>query len=86
MVWFRPDAIYFCPGQGSFTELTLQANPITSGKHDVEFGRLRVVAGPNRGNDYVFLKIDGEVVASQYTKHYQTEGGYIAFDSKLCSR
>lgn len=82
MVWFRPDGIYFCPGQGSFNGLFVKASPVTSGKHDLEFGRLRVVAGPNYGKDYVFLKIDGTVVASQYTYHYQTEGGYIAYDSK----
>ncbi len=81
MVWFRPEKIFFCPGQGAFQELHLEADPVTSGKHDLEFGRLRVVAGPNYGMDYVFLKIDGVVVASKYTKHYQTEGGYIAFDS-----
>ncbi|MDD6478978.1 MAG: InlB B-repeat-containing protein [Oscillospiraceae bacterium] len=80
MVWFRPDHIYFCPGDGSFKELRVLADPITSGKHEVEFGRLRVVSGPNHGNDYVFLKIDGEVVASLYTKHYQTEGGYLAYN------
>lgn len=80
MVWFRPDFIYFCPGDGTFKELRVLANPVTSGKHDVEFGRLRVVSGPNHGNDYVYLKIDGEVVASLYTKHYQAEGGYLAYN------
>ncbi len=79
MVWFRPDAIYFCPGQGSFNDLRELVSPVTSGKHDVEFGRLRVIAGPNYGNDYVFLKIDGEVKAAKYTKHYQTPGGYDAY-------
>ncbi len=86
MVWFQPSAIYFCPGQGNFTELHTKLDPITSGKHDVEFGRLRVVAGPNYGMDYVFLKIDGEVKVGKYTKHYQTEGGYDAYDGNTFPR
>ncbi len=86
MVWFQPSAIYFCPGQGKFTELHTKLDPITSGKHDVEFGRLRVVAGPNYGMDYVFLKIDGEVRVGKYTKHYQTSGGYDAYDGNIFPR
>ena len=80
MVWFQPGKIYFCPGEGSFTELRVELDPITSGRHDVEFGRLRVTAGPNHGKDYVFLKVDGEVIAAKYTDHYQTPGGYIAYN------
>ncbi len=86
MVWFQPSAIYFCPGQGKFNELHTKLEPITSGKHDVEFGRLRVVAGPNYGMDYVFLKIDGEVKVGKYTKHYQTPGGYDAYDGNIFPR
>lgn len=82
MVWFRPDAIYFCPGEGSFRELYAKVDPVTSGRHDIEFGRLRVTAGPNYGTDYVFLKIDGEVKAEKYTRYYQTEGGYVAYGEK----
>ena len=81
MVWFRDNAIYFCPGQGTYNELHVRIDePVLSGKHNVEFGRLRVTAGPNYGMDYVFLKIDGEVKAAKYTKHYQTPGGYDAYD------
>jgi len=80
MVWFRPDHIYFCPGQGAFNGLKVEIDPIISGKHDIEFGRLRVTAGLNYGYDYVFLKVDGEVKAAKYTKHYQTPGGYDAYD------
>ncbi len=83
MVWFRPDKIYFCPGTGDFRELQVKADPVTSGRHDVEFGRLRVVGGPNTGKDYVFLKIDGEVKAAQYTDYYQTKGGYVAYNEKI---
>ena len=83
MVWFRPDHIYFCPGSGDFKELQVKADPITSGRHDVEFGRLRVTAGPNTGKDYVFFKIDGEIKAAKYTNYYQTEGGYIAYNEKI---
>ncbi len=79
MVWLLPNLIYFCPGQGDFHGLTVQADPVTSGRHDVEFGRLRVTAGPNNGKDFVFIKIDGEVRASQYTDYYQTDGGYVAY-------
>ncbi len=86
MVWFQPEAIYFCPGQGKFNELHTKLEPVTSGKHDVEFGRLRVVAGPNYGMDYVFLKIDGEVKVGKYTKHYQTPGGYDAYDGNIFPR
>ena len=82
MVWFRPDAIYFCPGEGSYRELHIKIDSITSGRHDVEFGRLRVTAGPNYGKDYVFLKIDGEVKAARYTNYYQTEGGYVSHGEK----
>jgi len=87
MVWFRDDAIYFCPGQGSFTDLRVKIDEqYTSGKHDIEFGRLRVTAGPNYGMDYVFLKIDGDVKAAKYTKHYQTAGGYDAYDGNKFPR
>ena len=87
MVWFRDDAIYFCPGQGTFNGLHEKIKePVTSGKHDIEFGRLRVVAGPNYGMDYVFFKVDGVVKAAKYTKHYQTEGGYDAYDGKIYPR
>ena len=87
MVWFRDDAIYFCPGQGSFTDLRVKIDEqYTSGKHDIEFGRLRVTAGPNMGMDYVFLKIDGVVKASKYTKHYQAAGGYDAYDGNKFPR
>ncbi|MBO4433586.1 MAG: tyrosine-protein phosphatase, partial [Clostridia bacterium] len=80
--WFRPDAIYFCPGDGSYKELYFKADAITSGKHDVEFGRMRVTAGPYSGKDYVFLKIDGLVRAYKYTDYYQTEGGYVSHNNK----
>lgn len=87
MVWFRPEAIYFCPGQGTFNGLHVKLNePITSGKHDIEFGRLRVVAGPNTGMDYVFFKVDGEIKVAKYTKHYQTAGGYDAYDGNKFPR
>lgn len=82
MVWFRPDKIYFCPGDSDFKELRLTTDPITEGKHEVEFGRLRVTAGPNYGKDYVFLKIDGEVKAGEYTGFYQTKGGYLSHSGK----
>lgn len=87
MVWFRDNAIYFCPGQGTFNELHVKIDePILSGKHDVEFGRLRVTSGPNYGMDYVFLKIDGNIKAEKYTKHYQTAGGYDAYDGNKFPR
>ncbi|MBO7519434.1 MAG: hypothetical protein J6T73_01530, partial [Clostridia bacterium] len=82
MVWFRPDAIYFCPGEGKYRELHVKISPIVSGKHNVEFGRLRVEAGPNYGKDYVFLKIDGETKVGEYTDYYQTEGGYVSHGEK----
>ncbi|MBR6270767.1 MAG: InlB B-repeat-containing protein [Lachnospiraceae bacterium] len=80
MVWFLDDSIYFCPGSSAFNELRVKLDPITTGKHSVQFGRLRVTAGPNTGKDYVFLKVDGEVVASKYTDYYQTAGGYRAYN------
>ncbi|MBE6728190.1 MAG: hypothetical protein E7562_06060 [Ruminococcaceae bacterium] len=87
MIWFRDNAIYFCPGQGTFNGLHVRIDePVLSGRHDVEFGRLRVVAGPNYGMDYVFLKIDGEVKVGKYTKHYQTPGGYDAYDGNKFPR
>lgn len=86
MVWFRPDAIYFCPGQGTFNELHTKLDPVNSGKHEVEFGRLRVISGPNYGMDYVFLKIDGQELVGKYTKHYQTAGGYDAYDGNKFPR
>ena len=82
MVWFRPDAIYFCPGDGQNRELYAKLDPVTSGRHEVEFGRLRVVAGPDYGKDYVFFKIDGEIKVAKYSDYYQTEGGYIAYNGK----
>ena len=85
MVWFRPDHIYFCPGDGSSRPLRKTADPVTSGKHDFEFGRLRVEAGPNYGKDYVYLKIDGEVKADVYTDYYQTNGGYISNGTSITS-
>lgn len=78
MIWFRPEYVYFCPGEGEFRELMVRADAVTSGKHDLEFGRLRVTAGPNTGKDYVFFKVDGVVKAAQYTDYYQTEGGYVS--------
>ena len=83
MVWFRPDAIYFCPGEGQYRELYAKLSSVTSGRHDVEFGRLRVVAGPNYGKDYVFFKLDGEVAVAKYTDYYQTEGGYVSHGEKI---
>ena len=82
MVWFRPDAIYFCPGDGQNRQLYAKLDPVISGRHEVEFGRLRVVAGPDYGKDYVFLKIDGEVKVAKYSDYYQAEGGYIAYNGK----
>ncbi len=82
MVWFRGSHIYFCPGwTGGFEELFGALDPITEGTHQLEFGRLRVTAGPNYGKDYVFLKIDGETKADGYTDYYQTEGGYLSNDA-----
>ncbi|MCQ2450035.1 MAG: InlB B-repeat-containing protein [Clostridia bacterium] len=79
MAWFRNERIYFCPGDnGSTQQMFAALDPITSGRHDIEFGRLRVIAGPNTGKDYVFLKIDGEIKADAYTNYYQTPGGYVA--------
>lgn len=83
MVWFRPDAIYFCPGEGQDRVLHTKLDAVTSGRHDIEFGRLRVEAGPNYGKDYVFFKIDGEVKVGKYTDYYQTEGGYVSHSGKL---
>lgn len=83
MVWFQSDCIYFCPGEGSNDQLRVKLDPITTGKHDVEFGRLRVAAGPNYGKDYVFLKIDGEVKAAKYTDYFQKSGGYISHGSTV---
>ena len=82
MVWFRPDYIYFCPGDGDYRELYERISPVTSGKHEIEFGRMRVTAGPNSDKDYVFLKIDGQVRAYKYTDYYQTEGGYVSHSGK----
>ncbi len=79
MVWFRDDALYFCPGQEMFDGLRVKADAVTKGRHDIEFGRLYVIAGPNTGKDYVFLKIDGEMIAEKYTDYYRSEGGYIAY-------
>lgn len=83
MVWFQSNCIYFCPGEGSNDHLRVKLDPITTGKHDVEFGRLRVEAGPNFGKDYVFLKIDGEVKAAKYTDYFKTSGGYISHGSTV---
>ncbi|MBQ7248040.1 MAG: tyrosine-protein phosphatase [Lachnospiraceae bacterium] len=82
MVWFRGDGAYaFFPSDKS----NIRFDAVTEGRHDVEFGRLRVTAGPNYGMDYVFIKIDGEVKASVYTDYYQTEGGYLAHNGKTVS-
>lgn len=86
MIWFRPEAIYYCPGQGTFNGLYSKVSPVTSGRHELEFGRLRVTAGPNYGLDYVFLKIDGEIIEAKYTDHYQAEGGYDAYDGNKFPR
>lgn len=85
MIWFRPEKIYFCPGDGANKPINLTTDSVTSGRHSLEFGRLRVVAGPNTGKDYVFLKIDGEVKVKVYTKYYQTAGGYISHGDKVFS-
>lgn len=82
MVWFQSDCIYFCPGEGSNDQLRVKLDPITTGKRDIEFGRLRVTAGPNYGKDYIFLKIDGEIKAAKYTDYFQTEGGYVSHKDK----
>lgn len=82
LVWFQSNNIYFCPGEGANKELYTRLDPITSGTHNVEFGRLRVTAGPNYGKDYVFLKVDGETLVGKYTNFYQTEGGYNSHGSK----
>ena len=78
MAWFRGDGIYgFIPAENGY----VKADAITSGKHNVEFGRLRVVAGANYGKDYVFLKVDGKTLAEVYTDYYQTKDGYTAYGS-----
>ena len=41
--------------------------PIESGSdHDIEFARLKVASGPHKGKYYVYIKIDGVLIAEDY--------------------
>ncbi len=51
------------PSEGS--QIVQMAEPIAEGStHDMEFGRLLVKTGVNKGKYFVYLKVDGEIVNS----------------------
>jgi len=72
-VWFRGKDIRFCYNSEK-TDPYKQLPSITSGKHDVEFGRKLVVSGPNKEKYYVYLMVDNEILADGYTDEYSAAG------------
>ncbi|MCQ2449731.1 MAG: hypothetical protein MJ132_06050, partial [Clostridia bacterium] len=70
-VWFRSDKIYFCYQYPDDIN-PIKFETITSGRHDVEFGRKLVTGGVNSGKYYMYVMIDGEIKASGYTDRYLT--------------
>ncbi len=75
---FNNDAIRFRVGE--FERIKINKSDWNT-RYEVEFGRLRVLSGKNAGKDWVYLKLDGKVVAENYTNYYQTEEGYVYNDS-----
>ncbi|MBO4433406.1 MAG: metallophosphoesterase, partial [Clostridia bacterium] len=56
-MWLRP---------GYGPEIAFE-NAIEPGSdHDIEFARLKVANGPNKGKYYVYIKIDGALIAEDY--------------------
>ena len=53
------------------------SEPIVAGAtYDVEFGRLKVKAGPNKNKYYVYLKVDGELISYYYYAGVSDDGTY----------
>ncbi len=51
--------------------------PLTVGKtYNIEYGRLKVLNGPNAGKYFVYLKVDGKEVASYYYDGVAADGTY----------
>ncbi len=75
--WFKKDgtSLYAETGKDAIT-----VDAIASGRHDVEFGRLRVEAGENEGKDYKYIKVDGNIIASAYVAPSANAANNIYFD------
>ncbi len=53
------------------------SEPIVNGNtYDIECGRIKVATGPHKGNYYVFLKVDGELISSYYYDGSNSDGTY----------
>ena len=72
-VWFRGRDIRFCYNSEK-TDPYQKLSSFTSGRHSVEFGRKLVVSGSNQGKYYVYLTVDGELLAGGYTDEYSAAG------------
>ena len=56
--------IWLRPGYGPKAELP---EPIVAGNnYDIEFARLKVATGPNKGKYYMYFKLNGQLVAEDY--------------------
>ncbi|MBR4761615.1 MAG: hypothetical protein IK086_03165, partial [Clostridia bacterium] len=67
---YKPDSdhpngrVWLRPGYGPSVDFT---TPIQSGEnYDIEFARLKVATGRNAGKYYIYLKINDELIASDY--------------------
>ncbi|MCQ2449115.1 MAG: metallophosphoesterase [Clostridia bacterium] len=62
------------PAKAGLTDMT---QPIVTGKtYDVEYGRLKVASGKNAGKYYIYVKVGGELVASDYYDGVGANGTY----------
>ncbi len=58
------------------------SEPIVAGQtYDIEFGRIKVKTGTERGKYYVYLKVDGELIQGYYTEATEELTNKILFVS-----
>ncbi len=62
---FTANAVNYRPYNGF--GVNLQKTLVSGSIHDIEFAKLKVKTGANTGKYYVYLKIDGEIIAENYT-------------------
>ncbi len=62
---FTDTAVNYRPYNGF--PVNLNETLKTGTMHDIEFARLKVATGENAGKYYVYLKVDGEKIAENYT-------------------
>ncbi len=69
---FTANTVNFRPYYGF--GVNLQKTLASGSVHDIEFAKLKVKTGANTGKYYVYLKIDNEIVAENYTNIGDIDG------------